>query len=465
MGTVRTPRARRNVIGRYLQRQVPSDTQSGHVHDCRLARSDLSGLIAEGVPIGTPFFRKHCLERVCSRALDAVSTIACQSELSLPTRLVLVTKCVLPTVNFQFGVAEVDIACRLAVSFHEELRVRIGQMLGAELSVTQFDQMCLPVRKFGGFGLNSPRDFAVASIIENQLSLANACGIFNPYLPDALLQFNMSVGEENRISVANARSTELLAMMPQKELTARVHGANYARLLRALSNADSLRLQVAGAPGAGLWLQSAFADLLKRGRGTEQVMTDDAFRVHLGMRLVGEGRCMPLEFLDATHASGFVEDTICGNIARSTGRPRTAKLDAACVHSSSCCKVHKYDLHNCTTDSIDFVATLAGLQTTKCNLQVGGDNGVNKRVDLGILNRPALLIDVSMRSPYIRGAAPMERDVANGTVAFNFSFHVKRARRRRQGTSSWRFISDAPSRALLSRRLASLAPRQTRSAR
>lgn len=388
--------------------------------------SDLSGLINEGVPLGTLLFREACLQRVNDTALKAIDVIS-RHPIALSSKLALVTKCILPTVGFQYGVAEVHTAHRLALTFHAALRGKMSTLLDVELSDAQFDQVCLPVCKFGGFGLNSPRDFAVPSIIRHQLSLAKTSEIFDPNLTDAISYYNLSVGTGDRISIVDARHTEILATMQQKELTGRVHQANFDRLLRILSPEDSLRLQTAGAAGSGLWLHGSYSDFLRQGRSTEQVMTEDAFRIHVGLRLVMQDRCMPLELLDATHDSQFIEGTRCGNIARSTGRPCTAELDTACVHPSSCCKCHKYDLHNCVTDALDFIAGVAGLVTTRENLQVGGDDGVNKRVDTAFLNRPKILIDVTARSPFIKGAAPSVLNHEDGSLKFNISFHVKRA--------------------------------------
>ena len=75
------------------------------------------------------------------------------------------------------------------------------------------------------------------------------------------------------------------------------------------------------------------------------------------------------------------------------------------------------------------VAREAGFVTSKSNLEVGRAEPPRrrKRVDLAILTRPTLLIDVTVRSPYAQGATPGTRDSSTGVFSFEHMHHVTRA--------------------------------------
>ena len=424
--------AKREIVRKFARFKVSFGDAANHVENTDALGVDLrvetytdpAGVILEGIPLGTVDYCKQRVGSLLSKALDGIQQVVRFPGLALSSKFRIISHSILASLNFLLSAVSPTISQPLVEKFHVELRAALDTLLGAKLSDAQFQQICLPIKGYGGFGIRSPLHYLFPAFISLQLFLSKKHAILNPELTSAIFNYNARVAVQDQISVISAQSVLDLAKLTQKGLTGKVYDQCLSNLALQLSPADQHRLQQAAMPSSGLWIAPSYADFLHETNNVRQKLTDQEYRILFGLRLVQDGGSPAFTFA-ACSEDVWMEGVRCKNVSK-TGHACSALLDPAFIHTSSCCKMWKYVLHNVATDAIAEVATFAGIATSKYNLQVGA---TAKRVDIAFTSeRPKLLIDVTVRSPYTeKAAAPVRRVDPQGRQFFNTSHHLNRA--------------------------------------
>ena len=393
--------------------------------------SDLSGIICEGIPIGSDSFVTSKLTNAFDRAKVAITKIADFPDLPLASKFKLITMSPLATLNFLLSAVDPKLSEPLLRPFHSFLHNILRTLLRANPTDNQFLQFCLPIKDFGGFGFRSPLHYALPAFISLQLKLAARHNILHPSLVAAVSTFNKRVDDDNHISIADAASIAMTAKTSQKDLTRRIFDCLRSKLLKNISPDDQLRIHQAGLSSAGLWISPSYEDFLSESpTDSRQVLSDDFYRHCIALRLITDNMCPVLDLASTSDQQIIFQEGIrCGNVM-ANGQACNSVLDRAFVHACSCCRLNKYILHNITTDAIGVVASKAGISTSKSNLQVAK---TTKRVDIALTGtRPNILVDVSVRSPYVKGASPTTHVDNMGRHSFDLFNHLNRAQREKK---------------------------------
>lgn len=386
--------------------------------------TDPAGVILEGVPLGNDDFCRQRIASMLDRAQQGIQTVISFPGLALASKLRIISHSILASLNFLISAVSPSISQPLVEKFHLQLRSAIETLMGAKLTDLQFEQVCLPIKRFGGFGIRSPLHYLFPAFLSLQLFLSKKHAILHPEMTTATLNFNSQVALTDHVSLISAQSVLELSKLSQKALTQRVYSRMFANMQLKLSPSDQNRLQQAAMPSSGLWIAPAYKDFLNETSSITPMLSDQDYRILFGLRLV-QDETSPVFSFAACSDDSWVDQVECQNLSKSK-QPCSGILDPAFVHASSCCGVWKYILHNVATDAIAEVATVAGIATTKYSLQIGNSA---KRVDLAFTSeRPKIMIDVTVRSPYTeRAAAPIRRTDDQGRHFFDTSHHLNRA--------------------------------------
>lgn len=130
-------------------------------------------------------------------------------------------------------------------------------------------------------------------------------------------------------------------------------------------------------------------------------LTDKEYRTLLRLRLVRLGGC---HFLPAGISFPW---SACCAVRQSSSINRKclcSKLDAGGVHSASCCSTQKYPRHNAVLAALTTTARSSGEGTSFHTILGEGIRG-----DVLLTTRiPNVMVDVTVRSPFVDGAMPMK---------------------------------------------------------
>jgi hypothetical protein len=365
-------------------------------------RVDPHGVVLEGFPIGSDNYICATTTLVVDRVLRAMRVLIDQ-HVELSVGMTIIQKCLLPSLQYHFSVVDPVVTKHLAEKADMEIDLLYAEYFQLALLPEQKVQWHLPRKKFGGFGLPSIANTAIAASIAMKLAIHSRIQIpLSPTFNDALSFLNLVVPVADKVPVSLDGLLSLQGKT-QKDLSALINKASYSKLSSHLDEEDLIVLQTAGEPATALWMEPTYGAISSEDSGrVSSFLTDKEYRTLLRLRLVRLGGChfLPagISFPTGQHA------VLCGKAAVSTGNVCAQKLDAGGVHSASCCSTQKYPRHNAVLAALTTAARSSGEGTSFHTILGEGIRG-----DVLLTTRiPNVMVDVTVRSPFVDGAMPMK---------------------------------------------------------